>query len=232
MKPGDEVHVDNHRYLAYCYWARHHLLDDHIFDSFRLDGAPIYPQHTAPDQSSLMGVAYSGQYNGKLIWVHHTLDSSLWPPQGVVYARAVEQAQGAEGAASRFRLRWTENAEHVPPSILPNRPGRATNTWLVDYQPVIEQSLKDLVGWVEQGTEPAGTAYKYQDGQVVLPATAAERGGIQAVVTVSANGSVKAEVRVGEPVNLEVHAEVPPGAGAIIAVAWDFDGKPLRSIGG
>ena len=225
VEPGDEVHVDNHRYLAYCYWARHHLLDDHIFDSFRVDGAPIYPQHTAPDQSSLMGVAYSGQYKGKLIWVHHTLDSSLWPPQGVVYAKAVEQAQGAEGAAGRFRLRWTENAEHVPPSILPNRPGRATNTWLVDYQPVIEQSLKDLVGWVEQGTEPAGTAYKYQDGQVVLPATAAERGGIQAVVTVSANGSVKAEVRVGEPVNLEVHAEVPPGAGAIISVAWDFDGN-------
>lgn len=39
-------------------------------------------------------------------------------------------------------------------------------------------------------------------------------------------------MRVGEPVNLEVHAEVPPGAGAIISVAWDFDGNgtyPFRN---
>jgi hypothetical protein len=225
VEPGDEVHVDNHRYLAYCYWARHHLLDEHIFDSFRVDGAPIYPQHSVPDQSSMMGVAYSGQYEGKLMWVHHTLDSSLWPPQGVVYAQAVAKAQGAAVAGDRFRLRWTQNAEHVPPSILPNRPGRATNTWLVDYQPVIEQSLADLVTWVEEGTAPAGTSYEYQDGQVSLPSTALDRGGIQPVVTVSANGSLAAHVRVGEPVSLQVHAEVPPGAGAIISATWDFDGN-------
>ncbi|MCW2621483.1 MAG: hypothetical protein JWL64_1085, partial [Frankiales bacterium] len=52
----------------------------------------------------------------------------------------------------------------------------------------------------------------------------AERGGIQAVVTVTADGSSRADVRVGAPVTLEVHAEVPPGAGSVIAVTWDFDG--------
>ncbi|MCU1344743.1 MAG: hypothetical protein JWL70_1009, partial [Acidimicrobiia bacterium] len=222
--PGDEVLVDNRKFLAYHYWARHHILDELVFDSFRLDGKPIYPQHVAPDQSPLMGVAYSGQYKGKLMWVHHTHDSSLWPPQGVVYSNAVLQAQGEAGAAERFRLRWTEHAEHVPPFILKSPPGRAINTWLVDYLPVIEQSLKDLVDWVENGVDPQPTAFEYHDGLVTLPATAAERGGIQPVVTVTANGAVLATVAVGEAVTLEVQATMPAGAGTLISAAWDFDG--------
>jgi hypothetical protein len=200
-------------------------MEDLQFDSLRLDGQPIYPQHPIPLQSPLMGVAYSGQYKGKLMWVHHTHDSSLWPPQGVIYANAVAQAQGEAGAAERFRLRWTENAEHVPPMILKSPVGRAVNTWLVDYLPVIEQSLKDLVDWVENGVAPSATAYQYHDGLITLPTTAAERGGIQAVVTVTANGEARAEVSVGEAVTLAVNAEVPAGAGTVIAVQWDFDGS-------
>jgi hypothetical protein len=222
--PGDEVHIDNHRYLAYCYYARHHIMDDIQFDSLRVDGVPIYPQHALADMSPLMGVCYSGQYKGKLMWVHHTHDASLWPPQGVIYADAVRAAQGEDGAGERFRLRWTENAEHGPATMLPNPPGRATNTWLIDPLPAIEQSLQDLVDWVEHGIEPTPTNYEYHDGFVRLPATAAERLGVQAVVEVTANGSSRAEARIGESVELEVHAEVPPGAGTIVAVAWDFDG--------
>jgi hypothetical protein len=223
--PGDEVLVDNRKFLAYHYWARHHLMPDLQFDFLRLDGRPIYPQHEAPWQSPLMGVAYSGQYKGKLMWVHHTHDSSLWPPQGVIYANAVAQAQGEAGQAERFRLRWTENAEHVPPSVLPSSPNRASSTWLVDYLPVIEQSLKDLVAWVEDGVDPQPTAYEYHDGLVTLPPTAAERGGIQPVIEVSANGGVRAEVAVGEAVTLELHATVPAGAGTLIGAQWDFDGS-------
>jgi hypothetical protein len=158
------------------------------------------------------------------MWVHHTHDSSLWPSQGTVYPEAVLRAQGESGAAERFRLRWTENAEHVGPLMLPNAPGRAAASWLIDYQPVIEQSLLDLIDWVERGIDPAVTEYSYADGKVTLPDTAAERRGIQPVVHVTANGGVRAEVRVGEPVTLQVTAEVPPGAGTVIQVEWDFDG--------
>jgi hypothetical protein len=66
---------------------------------------------------------------------------------------------------------------------------------------------------------------------VTLPPTAAERGGIQPVVSVSANGGSKAEIRAGESVTLQVEAEVPTGAGTIVAIEWDFDGSgtyPLR----
>jgi hypothetical protein len=73
--------------------------------------------------------------------------------------------------------------------------------------------------------EPAATVYEYLDGKVTLPSRAAERGGIQPVVHATANGSLRAEVAVGESVNLEVHAETPPGAGTIVAAAWDFDGS-------
>jgi hypothetical protein len=42
---------------------------------------------------------------------------------------------------------------------------------------------------------------------------------------VTANGGVRAEVGVGEPVELGVHAEVHPKAGTIVRVRWDFDGS-------
>jgi hypothetical protein len=223
--PGDEVHVDNSRWLAYGYYARHHVADDVQFDSLRVEGQPIYPQHPLADMSPLMGVCYSGQFKGKLMWVHHTHDASLWPPCGVGYADGVLAAQGEAGVGERFRIRWTENAEHGPIPMLPSVLGRAPNTWLIDYVPVIEQSLKDLFDWVERGIAPVGTNYSYADSRVTLPATAAERGGIQPVVRVTANGATRAEVRVGEAIDLQVVAEVPPGAGTIIAVEWDFDGS-------
>jgi hypothetical protein len=172
-----------------------------------------------------MGVCYSGQFEGKLMWVHHTHDASLWPPQGVIYANAVAAAQGEAAMRQGFRLRWADNAEHMPPRGLPGIAGRASNTWLIDYQPLIEQSLQDLIDWVEQGVEPAGNNYVYQDGKVILPATAAERGGIQAVVGVTANGASRAAVKVGVPVVLKVSAELSPGSGTIVGVEWDFDGS-------
>jgi hypothetical protein len=223
--PGDEVEIENRRFLAYCYYARHHVMDDPEFDVFRVDGKPIYPQHPVPVMSSMMGVGYSGQFSGKLMWVHHTHDSSLWNPQGVVYRDAVLRAQGPEGAAERFRLRWIENAEHGPSAVVPSQPNRASNTWLIDYQPFIEQSLQDLIDWVERDIDPVVTAFEYRDSRVLVSANPAERGGIQAVVAVTANGGQRAEVKVGEPVTLELQATVPAGAGTIVSADWDFDGQ-------
>jgi hypothetical protein len=225
MIAGDEVHLDNRRFLAYCYYARHHIMDDVFFDQFRVDGRPIYQQHELADMSPLMGVPYSGRYAGKLIWVHHTHDSSLWPAQGIVYQGAVRDAQGDAGLAANFCQRWTDRAEHLGPVMFPSQPGRATNTWLIDYVSVIEQSLKDLVDWVERDVQPAANAFEYHDGLVTLPTTAAERGGIQPVVVVTANGATRADAVVGEAVTLQVHAAVPPGAGSLIAIEWDFDGS-------
>jgi hypothetical protein len=225
VKVGDEVHVDNRKFLAFCYFHRHHVMDDPQFDGLKLHGVPIYPQHPVPFMSPLMGVPYTGHYEGKLLWVHHTHDSSLWPSQGVVYEAAVLQAQGAAASAEKFRLQWTQNAEHIMPAMLPSSPTRSTASWLIDYTPIIEQGLVDLIHWVEDGVAPPSTTYEYAHGQVSLPDTAAARGGIQPVVALTANGGVRADVRVGDPVNLEAVAEVPPGSGTIVSVEWDFDGQ-------
>jgi hypothetical protein len=227
VKVGDKVHVSNRGFLAFCYYHRHHLSEESRFDFLRMDGEAIYPQHEVPLQSPLMGVPYSGQFEGKLMWVHHTHDNSLWPPEGVVYEAATIAAQGAEAAADKFRLRWSDNAEHVPPWILASAPNRATSTWLIEYTPIIEQSLADLVAWVEDGVSPAGTSYTYDagNGRVHLPPTAAERGGIQPTLRVTANGGSRAEVAVGEAVTIEALAETPPGAGTIVSLAWDLDGQ-------
>jgi hypothetical protein len=223
---GDEVHIDNHAFLAFCYYHRHHLSRAEVdYSSLRVDDNAIFPQYEIPEMSPLMGTVHTGQFPGKMMWVHHTHDASLWPSQGVGMKNNVERERGPEEAKQHFRLRWADNAEHVPAAFVPNMPNRASNTWLIDYCPVIEQSLADLAAWVEEGIEPADTAFQYLDGKITLPSTAAERGGIQPVVSVTANGASRIEVAVGEEFTVQVDAEVPNGAGAIIGVKWDFDGS-------
>jgi hypothetical protein len=165
VAPGDDVRLDNHAFLAHCYYSRHHLSDEAKWDFMRVDGVPVYPQHELPANSPFMGVAYSGQFEGKLLWIHHTHDASLWPSDGVVYRAQVLRAQGREAAARKFRMRWTENAEHVPADMVPSMPDRSSSTWLVDFRPVIEQSLTDLAAWVEDGVIPAATTFEYADGR-------------------------------------------------------------------
>lgn len=231
LKVGDRIHVDNRPFLAFCYYYRHHVSADVQFDFLKLDGVPVYPQHELPTQSPLMGLPYTGKYDGKLLWVHHTHDASLWPPQGLVYPEAVRRSQGEKGLEDSFCLRWSENAEHIPPYLCPSEPGRAASTWLIDYMPIIEQSLADLMAWCEEGVKPVGTTFRYEDGKVILPPTAAERGGIQPVVAVTADGGARAEVKAGTPVTLTVAAEVPPGAGTLTGLEWDVDGSgsfPIR----
>src|SRR5690606_4070564 len=159
------VRIDNRAFLAFCYYYRHHISDDSLYDFLRVDGKPIFPQHGVPLQSPLMGVPYSGPYEGKLMWVHHTHDASLCPPQGLLYKQAVAQSRGTEQAALKFRRRWTENAEHIGPAMAPQHPGRHANTRLVNYHEAIEQCLLDLVDWVEKGIEPLATAYTFADGK-------------------------------------------------------------------
>jgi hypothetical protein len=224
VRVGDTVLVDNRDFLAFCYYARYHLRPTPAYDFLRLNGRPVHKQYQQPQMSPFMGTMHTGRFDGKMLWVHHTHDSSLWPLEGIGMKNNVERERGAEAARDHFRLRWTENAEHVPPFMAASAPGRANSTWLINYLPIIEQSLADLTAWVEEGTEPADTAFSVTDGRILLPATAAERGGIQPVVVVTANGAARTGVAAGDEVTLEVRAEVPPGAGAVISVKWDFDG--------
>ena len=147
------------------------------------------------------------------------------PLEGANAGHEDERERGPLEAEQHFCLRWAENAEHVPVQMVAPAPGRAARTWLIDYQPHLEQCLVDLATWVEDGVRPSETHFEFSDGKVTLPGSASERGGIQPVVKVAANGSDLAEVRPGEEVTLTVQAEVPPGAGTVVGVRWDFDGS-------
>jgi hypothetical protein len=225
VEPGDTVHFTNRQFLAYCYMHRHFSNAVEVdYSILRVDGVPIYPQYEIPEMSPFMATCHTGRFDGKMMWIHHTHDASLWPSQGVGMRNNVIRERGDQ-ADDYFVLRWTENAEHVPPSMAASPPGRDNRTWLVDYGPHLEQGLADLVGWVERGVRPAESAFEYKDGKITLPASAAERGGIQSVVRVTANGSDRVEVAPGTAVELTVEAEVPPGAGTIVGVKWDLDGS-------
>jgi hypothetical protein len=90
----------------------------------------------------------------------------------------------------------------------------------------MQEAVRSVIEWVEDGVEPApSTPYRFEEGQVVLPATAAEREGVQPVATATADGTKRAEVKAGTAVTFDVLAEAPPRGGNIIDVAWDFDGS-------
>jgi hypothetical protein len=221
VEPGDEVVIDNKQFLAYCYRHRHVVnVDDPAQAYLVLDGKALYPQRpvaTGPAMGSHMGaLPFEGKFQGKVLTVQHSHDSSIWP-----------RPHEYPGGEDRWVLRWTENAEHVPASAVPQRDAISPLTRLIDWKGTIDQSLHDLVGWVEDGVKPVGShgVTIAPGGPLVFPTTAAGRGGIQPVVTASANGRTRAEVAAGDAVILSVEAEVPAGGGTIIGIDWDFDGK-------
>ncbi|MET0661924.1 MAG: hypothetical protein ABWZ42_02215 [Ilumatobacteraceae bacterium] len=58
-----------------------------------------------------------------------------------------------------------------------------------------------------------------------MPPTAAARGGVQPVVSLTVNGADRADVTVGEAVELVGAVEVPPAAGVVVSAEWDYDGS-------
>jgi hypothetical protein len=216
--PGDELELDNRRFLAFTMRYRHTVDPEAPAQShLAVDGQAIYPQIVMPARriAPHMGVeGWTGRFEGKVLTVQHTHDSMIWPTESRF-----------EEGKDRWVIRWTEGAEHAPVSWSPIKTPPMPETSITNYTGSVEQGLHDLVVWVEQGIRPSETTYSLQPGQKIdLPPTAAERGGIQPVVQAAANGGARAEVKVGEAVTLTVDAEVPPGAGTVVSIEWDFDG--------
>jgi hypothetical protein len=142
----------------------------------------------------------------------------------VLYDAMVRDAYGAD-VDDKFRLWWVDNSCHIGLPFGPSG-GRDARTYAVMYGGIMQEAVRNLIEWVEEGTEPPpSTPYRFEHGQVVLPASAAEREGVQPVATVTANGRERADVEVATPVTFEVVGEAPPRGGKIIEVAWDFDGS-------
>jgi hypothetical protein len=248
VEVGDTVHVDNRDFVAWCHLWRHTLTLDLMsprgedgtrrflegFDGLRaytLDGEALFPQRTTllvPQEGG--GTGHSGRFNGKMIHVNATHDAQVWPNGVVAYREKVHRHAGS-AISERYRLWWVENAPHGAPQILgpaltPEKDPGVWQSRLVDYDGVTAQALRDLVAWVEVGiAPPPDTAFTMtNDGGIVLEGDAGRRGGVQPVVAASANGSSRADVKVGEPVRL-VGTARQVGAGTIVAAEWDAQGN-------
>ncbi len=234
LAPSDEVQVDNSNFLALETYHWHQVPDASftVWDQFRsADGKPLYPQ-----RPFLMGPAFmkasfgpmqTGVFEGKMIILSSLWDREALPWQADWYAGRIKANFGAV-ADQHVRLWYTDYAQHGDQPLIEDP------TRTVTYNGELQQALRDISDWVEKGiAPPASTNYRIEDGQVIIPATAAERRGIQPVVTLTANGGERADIRAGQSATLIGTIAAPPGGGAVVSAAWDFDGTgkfPTSSV--
>lgn len=216
VRPGDRLRIDNRTLLAFVFYHRHVVDQRYVgMRPFFENGRPRYAQ-------SKVGIDVwrtpKASYRGKVILLQHLLDCDALPSGAEPYVQGVRRNLGPKVDES-FRIWWMDNAQHGVPE--------ADRVRYIDYRGACAQALSDIIVWTEKGqAPPPSSAYGFDDmTQVVLPARAAERRGIQATVTLTANGARTVAAKVGESVSFEAHAETPPGAGRIVSLAFDFAGK-------
>ena len=222
---GDHVRIDNSWPLALQTYHRHQVPgpDEYGWNQFRdASGKPRYPQREALMGQvfcrSSVGSLLSGRVSAKTLLVQALLDIDALPWMADWYRSKVREALGPDFEDS-FALWFIDHTQHDNPQTASAR------AHTVSLAGALQQGLRDLSRWVEKGVRPSEPRYSVTDSQVLLPARAAERGGVQPVVEVTANGGAAADVAVNEPVSLAATIEAPPGAGKVVAAEWDFEGS-------
>jgi hypothetical protein len=227
LRPGDTIRLDNSGYLAAETYHRHQVpaydgFD--VWDQFRhADGSPLYPQRPLVlgplFAAAAAGTVQTGRFEGTMIVVESLLDREAFPWQADWYRSKVHEHLGS-GIDDHFRLWFTDNALHGDDEV------QESPLHTVSYLGMLHQALRDVSRWVEKGVAPpAGTNYEVVDGQVVVPAEATRRLGIQPVVSLTVDGAARGTAPVGGPLTFRASAETPPETGFIVSVEWDFDGS-------
>ena len=224
IQPGDKVRIDNSWTLALQTYHRHQVptTDLYGWNQFRAaDGTPRFPQRDVMigpiAAAGTAGSVPDGHIHGKMLLLGCLMDIDALPWQADCYRSKVKEALGS-GFNDHFAIWFIDHAHHDNPS---NARARAH---AVNFSGALQQALRDVSSWVEQGVRPADTQYRVVDSQVTVPTKAAERGGIQPTIELNANGGMRAAVSVGQPVSFTATIEVPPNAGQVVAAEWDFEG--------
>ena len=252
VQVGDRVVLDNSDYIAMQTYHRHQVPGAEFvsWDQFRdADGSPIYPQRdflTGPlITQGGAGSVQQGTPNCKVIVLESLMDESAFPWQADWYRNAVIRhlAPGTDGE-SVMRLWYMENCMHTDCQ----EGNGGDHQHVVSYIGALTQALLDLSDWVERGIPPAHTSgYTMDGGAVRIAPTAAERKGVQPVVSLTAqrmrdsaaeSGEPAPEradrivVRPGERVLFCAAVELPEGSGPIEEILWDFEGTDEFLPGG
>ncbi|KAG7404779.1 hypothetical protein Forpe1208_v015387 [Fusarium oxysporum f. sp. rapae] len=211
LQEGTQLHISNRMFLAMHAHFRYSVPKrggfygyDYLSDS---EGSPIYPQRPilVAEQiarSASGGATFSGKFNGKMIVMDNLMDIDAFPWHADWYKHQVRKVYG-DDTDDKFRLHYSQNADHQMGPVVGSKSSR-----VVDFTGLYEQHLRDL---------------SICNSQVRLPATATERKGIQPVVDLTINGDKQVEVNTGTTVTFKVRVDVPPGAGKIVSLEWDFE---------
>jgi hypothetical protein len=224
IHPGDRVCIDNAWSLALQTYQRHQVPTPDLYgwNQYRDgDSEPIYPQREiliGPIAAAgTAGSVPNGQINGKMLVLEALMDIDAMPWQADWYRSKVKEALGAD-FEDHFALWFIDHAQHDNPLTA------AAHARTVSFEGALQQALRDLSAWVEKGIKPAATRYSIVDAQIKVPDGAHDRGGVQPVIALHANGGVCAEVSVDEAVTFTATIEVPSGCGKVVAAEWDFEG--------
>lgn len=222
---GDQIMIDNSDYLAMQNFHRHQVPDCsyQVYDQFRDgEGNPIPAQlpFLLPPLIAAGGGGSvpTGDFHGKMIAVCSLLDESACPWHGDWYRREVQKNPRID-EEENFRLYYNDNCIHDDRAGFLEDPQRQ-----VDYLGVLHQALLDVAAWCEKGIAPAPTTnYEFVDGQIRVPKSAEERGGLQPVVEAYVNGEKAIHVKAGESVTFTARIEVPAKSGFVTKAAWDYE---------
>lgn len=201
-------------------------------DQFRnLDGSLMYPQRPVPAfgfHGFVSGnTAFDGSINGKMIVVDNLYDTDALPWHADWYRHQVETSLG-DAADDTYRIYYNDHADHQDAVVSGERAKH-----LVNWYGMVEQALRDVAAWAEDGVEPpASTVYDVVDAQIVVSDNAAVRRGLQPTVDLTVKGQEGVTVKAGDQVKLKAKAQVPPGAGEIIRAEWDLDGDGVYTDAG
>jgi len=229
VKPGDRILVDNSDYIAIQHYHKHQYPGDG-YEGWKQYRNRNYPQRqllTGPIVcEGGAGSLQSGKLSCKTIVHASLMDESALPWQPDWYRQLVK-ANFGDAIGDNFRLYYHENSLHGDTDTT------GYDTHVVSYLGSLYRTLLDLAAWVEKGVEPLpGTVYAIEDGQVVVPASAKERKGVQPTVDLTANGNKRAEVSAGESVYLSAVIGIPKGAGGVTQVEWSLGGEPDYPVKG
>jgi hypothetical protein len=242
LAPGGRIRINNRFLLAACFYPRHSILNNGnpAYNQYRkADGTPKYVQRPVQiaDLGSIRasgGRRETGQLKVKTIVIEDLVDPASYPYSAAFYASLVNKAMGTEQAKDIFRIYYNENSGH---GTFAGIAGGKMATASISISGIVNQALLDLAAWAEKGVAPPQSTRYDLDAmnQVVLADQASQRHGLQPVVHLTANGKVRAEAAVNEPINLVGKIEMPPGAGKVLQYDWylgksDFAYEPATEL--
>jgi hypothetical protein len=218
LKVGSKVRINNRFILAMYFYPRYsNIPGARSYDQYRnADGSAKYPQRkdisvlARANYSTMGGRVETGAIKTKVMIIEGRGDNLSWPLFNASYAQSIQRTLGAAKASDMMRFYLHDNGRHA---VGGGEPG------------IFQQSIQDLMAWVEKGiAPPPSTSYTIRNGQVIPPDYAAERHGLQPVMSFTANGVARAMVGVNQPVNLVAKLEMPPMTGQIVQYNWTISG--------